>query len=92
MANTAQSRKRARQNTKTSIRNKSRISQMRTSIKNTAVTAAEKGEKKENTAKCFSKTASMIDKNANKKLIHKNKAARLKSRLNKRIKKLPAAK
>jgi small subunit ribosomal protein S20 len=92
MANSAQAKKRARQNVKQAICNKSRISQMRTSIKNTVQTATATDATKEKITASLCKTVSSIDKNADKNLIHKNKAARLKSRLNKKLKKLTAAK
>jgi len=87
MANSAQSRKRARQNVKIAIRNKSRVSAMRTEIKKTLLKSQAADATQEDIAKCLNNTLSTIDKSANKNLIHANKAARLKSRLNKKIKK-----
>jgi small subunit ribosomal protein S20 len=86
MANTAQSKKRARQNVKRALNNKSQLSTMRTAIKSTKQSLSAESASKEKTAEQFRKTASLIDRGADKELIHKNKAARLKSRLNKKIK------
>lgn len=85
MANSAQSRKRARQNVKIALRNKSRISAMRTEIKKTLLAAQATDVTQERISKSLKNTLSMIDRNANKNLIHANTAARLKSRLNKKI-------
>jgi len=92
MANSAQSRKRARQNVKAALRNKSRISAMRTEIKKTLLISQAADATQESISKSLNTTLSMIDKNANKNLIHANKAARLKSRLNKKAKKDKASK
>lgn len=48
--------------------------------------------KKKPTPGIFSKLVSALDKAAKKNLIHKNKAARLKSRLSKLLKKSPSKK
>lgn len=56
---------------------------LRTQIKK-AVKAIESGDK-ESASKAYSAAVPLIDKMANKGLIHKNKAARHKSRLNSRI-------
>lgn len=55
----------------------------RTFIKK-VIAAVEAGDKKE-AQTAYKSAAAMIDKTANKGLIHKNKAARQKSRLNARI-------
>ena len=83
MANTAQSRKRARQAEKHRQRNASYRSMFRTFIKK-VIAAVEAGDKEQAQTACKS-AAALIDKTANKGLIHKNKAARQKSRLNARI-------
>lgn len=83
MANSAQARKRARQGEARRQRNASYRSMMRTYLKQ-ALTAVEAGDKEAATA-AYSKAAGMLDKSAGKGLIHKNKAARHKSRMNKAI-------
>ena len=86
MANTKQAKKRVRQADVRRDRNASARSTMRTQIK-TLLKLIESGDVKA-VADVFRKTASILDKSAQKGLIHKNKAARTKSRLNKRVKKL----
>lgn len=86
MANTAQARKRARQATKRNAHNSSQRSALRTAIKSVRK-AIEAGDKETATA-AFSKTVSIIDRTADKKRIHKNKAARYKSRLSASLKAL----
>ncbi len=86
MANSAQARKRARQAEKHRQHNASRRSMMRTHIKN-VVKALDAGDK-EGAAEAYTKAVPVIDRMANNGLIHKNKAARHKSRLNKQIKAL----
>ena len=83
MANTAQARKRARQNDKNRLHNNSRRSTMRTHIKSVlkAVAAGDKTQAQSS----YREAVSLIDKNAKIGLVHKNKAARFKSRLNNRI-------
>ncbi len=83
MANTAQARKRARQNTNRREANTSMRSMMRTYIKR--VHKAIESNDKEAAQAAFVSAASAIDKNAKRGLHHKNKAARLKSRMNARI-------
>jgi small subunit ribosomal protein S20 len=79
MANTAQARKRARQSVARNKHNSSLRSMLRTSIKR--VRAAIDAGDKEAAAKAFHQSMSVIDSVADKKIIHKNKAARHKSRL-----------
>ena len=79
MANSAQARKRARQAAKRNAHNASQRSTLRTAIKS-ARNAIAAGDKETATA-VFQKAVSVIDKIADKKRIHKNKAARHKSRL-----------
>ena len=79
MANTAQARKRARQATKQRAHNMSQRSTLRTAIK--AVRKAILAGDKAAAAQVFQSSVSVIDRIADKKIIHKNKAARHKSRL-----------
>lgn len=84
MANSAQARKRARQAEKSRQHNAALRSKMRTHIKNT-IKAIESGNK-EDAQTAYSTAVPMIDKMARKGIIHGNKAARHKSRLNAHIK------
>ncbi len=86
MANSPQSKKRARQAVKRRNRNVAQRTAFRTAIKKT-VYAIEAGDK-ESAVSAYKKAVPMIDGLASKGLIHKNKAARHKSRLNARIKAL----
>ena len=86
MANTAQARKRARQSVARNKHNSSLRSMLRTSIKRVRQ-AIEAGDKAVATD-VFQKTTSIIDRIADKHIIHKNKAARHKSRLAAAIKAL----
>lgn len=86
MANSAQARKRARQAEKNRQHNAGRRSMMRTQIKK-VVKAIESGDKA--AAEGALKAATpLLDSLATKGLIHKNKAARHKSRLNAKIRAL----
>jgi small subunit ribosomal protein S20 len=79
MANTASARKRARQSETQRQHNASLRSELRTAVKN-ARKAIEAGDK--NAAQAILQRAtSTIDRIADKNIIHKNKAARHKSRL-----------
>ena len=86
MANSAQARKRARQAIKRRARNFSQRSELRTAIKRVrkAIVAGDKTAAQQ----VFSESMSTIDSIADKKIIHKNKAARHKSRLSAAIKAL----
>ncbi|MEJ2308611.1 MAG: 30S ribosomal protein S20 [Gammaproteobacteria bacterium] len=84
MANSAQARKRVRQAEKARRHNASRRSMMRTYLKR-VVYAIEAGDK-EAAAEAFKAAVPVIDRMANKGMIHANKAARHKSRLNAQIK------
>ncbi len=86
MANTAQARKRVRQAVKARTRNAAQKSNFRSSIKKVLKSLADKNKEKSNTN--FKEAMSIMDKLVTKGLIHKNKAARHKSRLNKHIQKL----
>ena len=83
MANSAQARKRARQSEKRRKHNASRRSLLRTRIKQ-VVNAIESGNKADAEA-AYVKAVPVIDRMACDNIIHKNKAARHKSRLNTRI-------
>ena len=86
MANTAQSKKRARQNETRRKHNTSQRSALRTVIKRT-VTALEAGDYESATA-AYQSAVPVIDRAVTHGIIQKNKAARHKSRLNARIKSL----
>lgn len=83
MANSAQARKRARQAEKSRARNASYRSMFRTFVKR-VLNAVKTGDKGAAEA-AYKEVVSVIDKTVGKGLIHKNKAARHKSRLNARI-------
>ena len=84
MANSPQARKRARQAENRRQRNASQRTRFRTFVKN-VVKAIESGNK-EAAVEAYKQAAPEIDKAAQSGLIHKNKAARHKSRLNTQIK------
>lgn len=86
MANSAQARKRARQNHKRRAQNASQRSMVRTYIKR--VQSAIEQKNHELATEAYQKATPVIDRMADKGIIHKNKAARHKSRLNKAIKAL----
>lgn len=83
MANIASAKKRARQSEKKRLHNASFRSLLRTQIKK-VVTAINSGDK-EAASNAYNVAVPVIDKMVNKGLIHKNKAARHKSRLNNQI-------
>lgn len=83
MANTKQAAKRARQAEKHRVGNKWQVSRMNTRIKSVIAVIEEK--KKTEAQAEYQQAVSAIDRMVNKGLVHKNKAARLKSRLNKRV-------
>jgi small subunit ribosomal protein S20 len=84
MANTAQTKKRARQNDSQRTHNASLRSILRTALKK-IIKAIASGDKKL-AKKTIDENVPVIDKIADKKIIHKNKAARHKSRLNSALK------
>jgi small subunit ribosomal protein S20 len=84
MANSAQARKRARQANKQRAHNMSLRSTLRTAIKKVRK-AIEAGDKTAAQA-VFKDSQSVIDSIADKNIVHKNKAARDKSRLSAAIK------
>ena len=88
MANSAQAKKRARQAEGRRRHNASLRSLVRTVIKK-VIAAIDAGDAEQATA-AYSEAVPVIDRMADKGIIHKNKAARHKSRLNDRIKALSA--
>ena len=83
MANTAQARKRARQVPARRARSVALASRYRTHVK--AVLKAAAGGDREQAAAAFRRAMAVIDSAATRGLIHRNKAARQKSRLNARV-------
>ncbi len=79
MANSKQARKRARQSTARNAQNASQRSRARSAVKSVRKAIAA-GDKKV-ALETLSKASSVIDSIADKKVIHKNTAARNKSRL-----------
>lgn len=88
MANSPQAKKRAIQNEKARKHNASLRSMTRTYIKK-VIAAVEAGDSEAAQA-ALSAAIPVIDKLANKGIIHKNKASRHKSRLNQKVKALAA--
>lgn len=86
MANTKQARKRVRQAAKHREHNMSLRSMMRTYIKR--VRQAIEGKNKEAAQTAYDAAVPVIDRMASKDIIHRNKAARYKSRLCHQIKAL----
>lgn len=88
MANSAQARKRARQASAQRDHNMSQRSELRTAIKKVrkAIEAGDQGA----AASVFQASMSVIDSIADKGIVHKNKAARHKSRLAHAIKGMAA--
>ena len=89
MANTAQAKKRARQASDSRARNMSQRSTMRTSIKR--FISALNGDDIATAQSAYRDLTSKVDRAARKGLAHPNRAARLKSRLNARLKAKVAA-
>lgn len=87
MANIASQIKRNKQNEKRRLRNKSVRSELRTRVKVAESAATDGSEDLEEATRLAMKR---IDKAAAKGVIHKNEAARRKSRLSKRLAKLSA--
>ena len=88
MANSAQARKRARQAVKLNAHNASLRSTLRTAIKKVrkAIGAGDKAAAQ----KQFQESQSVVDRIADKKIVHKNVVSRVKSRLSAQIKALSA--
>lgn len=83
MANIASAKKKARQAIKRNLNNSGNRSMLRTFIKR-VITAIQTGNR-EQAQTAFREATPIIDRMANKGLIHKNKAARHKERLNAQI-------
>lgn len=88
MANSAQARKRARQAVRRRTHNASLRSRMRTSVKR--VVRALNANDADGAEAALKQAQPILDGAAGKGLVHKNKAARHKSRLNARLKALRA--
>jgi len=86
LANSKSAEKRARQATVRRARNVAQRSEVRTSIKR--VESAVRSGDKDQAAAALKQATPVIDAMARKGIIHKNKAARHKSRLAKRVKAL----
>lgn len=84
MANSVQAKKRARQNEKRRQHNASLRSMVRTYIKkvNAAIESGDQAVAQD----AYNASVPVIDRMADKGIIHKNKAARHKSRLNAQVK------
>ncbi len=89
MANSVSARKRVRQNIRARARNRWRMKTLRDAIKDfdDKVIHREVDGAKD----AYRKAARLLDKTASKGVIHKNNAARRKSRLNARLHKLVTA-
>jgi len=83
LANSPSARKRARQSEKRRQHNKARRSFLRTQIKK-VITALKAGDR-DAAQQAYAGAVPIIDRMAAKGIIHKNKAARHKSRLNAQI-------
>jgi len=88
VANTPQAKKRARQGEKRRVHNASLRSMVRTQIKK--VLAAIGSGDAEQAQSALNNAVPVIDRMADKGILHKNKAARHKSRLNAQVKALSA--
>lgn len=86
MANIASAKKRAKQSEQRRTHNMALRSRLRTYIKK-VILAVETGNVEQAQA-AFREAVPIIDSSVNKGLIHRNKAARSKSRLNARVKAL----
>jgi len=89
LANTKSARKRARQAEKRRLRNRAQRSMMRTFIKKVykAIQAGDRQAAEE----AYRQAVPVIDRLARKGIIHRNKAARHKRRLNAHLKRLAAS-
>ncbi|GLR25982.1 30S ribosomal protein S20 [Limnobacter litoralis] len=88
MANTVQAHKRANQAAKLNAHNSAIRSAMRTAVKKVRA-AVEAGDKQAAQA-VYIETTRVLDRGADKGMIHKNKASRQKSRLSAAIKSMAA--
>lgn len=89
MANIASSKKRARQGEERRLRNKTRRTNMRTMMKK--VLQAVKAGDAEGARAAYRDAASALDRSAKVGIIHRNKAARHKARLNARVRQISQA-
>lgn len=87
MANSAQAKKRARQSAATRQRNASLKSALRSAVRNVkkAIIAGDKAA----ALKTFQAQQSVIDRIADKKIVHKNLASRSKHRLARALRAMP---
>jgi len=83
MANHKSAEKRVRQNAKRKEINRSNRSKLRTSIKKLRTAVA--GQNKNESTGLLNPTISLIDKAVNKGILHRNTAARYKSRLTRHV-------
>ncbi len=83
MAHSLSAKKRVRQTAKRNARNRARKDLLKTTLKtfNTALTANDPAT----AAEALNKVSQRLDRNASKGVIHKNAAARKRSRLTKRL-------
>lgn len=88
MANSPQAKKRARQAEKRRTQNNGQRSLVRTVIKK-VISAVDAGDAEQAQA-AYQSAVPVIDRMADKGILHKNKAARHKSRLNTQVKALSA--
>ena len=84
MANSPQAKKRARQSEKRRQQNTGMRSMVRTYIKKVVAAIASGDQEKAQAA--YQEAVPVIDRMADKGILHKNKAARYKSRLNTKVK------
>ncbi|MBW5803038.1 30S ribosomal protein S20 [Coxiella endosymbiont of Ornithodoros amblus] len=84
MANSAQAKKRARQNEKRELHNTSQRSAVRTAVKKILKSLQANDFSAAQSA--YQYAVQILDKSAGRRIIHRNKAARLKSRLSQKIK------
>lgn len=83
MAHSLSSKKRVRQNVKARMRNRARRAALKSSVKG-AVDALQHGDAKAAEAK-LAALVPQLDREANRGLVHKNQAARRKSRLARKL-------
>ena len=83
MANTPSAEKRIRQNAKRRSRNRAARSRLRTAVK--SVRSEVEAGNKAGAEELLQPTLSLIDATAQKKIIHRNAAARTKSRLQRAV-------
>lgn len=89
MANTKSAEKRARQSLKRRAANRAHTSKLRTAVKQLR-SAVETGDAEQAQA-LLARTVSTVDATAQKKVIHRNAAARTKARLTKAVRSMSKA-